>query len=320
MTSRKSVNAFGLAAGLVLAASLVSPAAHAVDWNSVPGKEVLLFYTGQASFEWTLTQSDHSGAAKFREGKDCAECHRGEEVKIGALIASGKKLEPFPIAGKRGSIPVAVKAAHDGERLYFRLEWPDGPPPSGAPMDPKYEARVTVMLADASVVEAKRAGCWGSCHDDAIGMASAPQGKEITKYLARSRTRVTRQGGGEAYKPAADVDKLLKDGVFLEFWQARLNKGAAAVPVNGYILDKRHQFDTPLVAAESGFANGKWTVVLSRKLTVGRPGHKDIAPGKTYYVGFAIHDAYADHRFHHVSFEHSLVLDKGSADFIAARK
>jgi len=37
-------------------------------------------------------------------------------------------------------------------------------------------------------------------------------------------------------------------------------------------------------------------------------------------VGFAIHDAYAEHRFHHVSLESTLVLDKGEADFVAPRK
>ena len=29
-----------------------------------------------ASFEWALTQTDHSGAKKFREGKNCKDCHQ----------------------------------------------------------------------------------------------------------------------------------------------------------------------------------------------------------------------------------------------------
>jgi len=316
----RNIAAVPLVAGLALVGGLGASPARAIDWNSVQGKEVVLFYPGQASFEWALTQSDHSGAPKFREGKNCEECHRGEEAKIGDLIVSGKKLEPNPIPGKRGSIKSTVKIAHDADRLYVRIEWPDGPPLSAPHIDKEFEVKATVMIGTDAVVEAKRAGCWGSCHDDAIGMASDPPNADLTKYLARSRTKITRQGGGENFKPASDIQKLLNDGIFLEFWQARLNKGKPAVPAGGYILDKRHQLDNPPVAAEASFANGMWTVVLSRKLVMGQPGHNDLVPGQTYHIGFAIHDAYAEHRFHHVTFGYSLVLDSGSADFVAAKQ
>jgi hypothetical protein len=304
---------------LVLGAAFTQPAL-AVDWNAVPGKEVVLFYPGQASFEWALTKSDHSGATKFREGKNCKECHDGEQKQIGDLIVSGKKLEPDPIPGKRGSIKTTIKTAHDDENLYVRIEWPAAPPSSGPMMDPKFEEKATMMFDDGEVVEAKRAGCWGTCHDDAIGMASAPPNEKITKYLARSRTKITRHGGDNNFKSAAEIEGLLKDGIFMEYWQARLNQGAAAVPVDGYILDKRHENDSPMVSANAEFANGNWSVVLSRKLVVGKPRHKDIVPGKTYYLGFAIHDAHAAHRFHQVSFGYTLVLDKGEADFVATKR
>jgi hypothetical protein len=294
--------------------------ALAIDWNAVTGKEVVLFYPGQASFEWALTQSDHSGAKKFREGKKCKECHDGEQADIGKKVVSGKKLEPAPIAGKRGSIPVTVKTAHDAENLYVRLEWPDAPPPSAPPMDPEFEVKATFMLDDGTIAAATRAGCWATCHDDAIGMASAPPDKRITKYLVRSRTKVTRHGGGENYKPSDVLDKMLQGGEYMEFWQARLNKGAAAVASDGYVLEKRYQSDSPVATAEAEFANDRWSVVLSRKLAGAGPHHKDIVAGKTYTVGFAIHDAHAEHRFHHVSFEYSLVLDQGEADFVAAKQ
>lgn len=318
-SDRPIARAFWLVAVASLAA-LVAPPAQALDWSGVSGKEVVLFYPGQASFEWALTQSDHSGAKKFRKGKNCSECHRGEEVKIGALIASGKKLEPTPIAGKRGSILATVRVAHDGENLYLRIEWPAAPAPAGPKMDPKFEVKVTMMFDDGTVPAAKRAGCWSTCHDDAVGMASAPAGKELTKYLARSRTKVRRSGGGENYKTAAQLDELKSGGVFMEYWHAHLNKGAAPIAIDGYILDKRYRNRQPLVRAEAIFADGKWAVVLSRRLRVGQAGHKDIVPGKTYTIGLAIHDAHAAHRFHHVSFEYTLVLDQGNADFVATRK
>jgi cytochrome c-type protein NapC len=151
-------------------------------------------------------------------------------------------------------------------------------------MDDRYAARVTMMLDDGNVKEATRAGCWGTCHDDAAGMASAPVGKEITKYLAASRTKVTRQGGGENFKSPADLDQLLKQGLFVEYWQARLNPGQPAQAADGYILDKRHERTAPIVDADATFER-PWVVVLSRALKPGRPGYKDVVAGKTYTVG-----------------------------------
>jgi len=107
------------AAAAVLA--LLAPPAQAIDWSGVPGAEVTLLYPGQSSWEWVLTEADHSAAKKFREGKNCAECHRTEEAEMGARIVSGEKLEPSPIPGKRGSIKATVQIAHDGDRLSVRI-------------------------------------------------------------------------------------------------------------------------------------------------------------------------------------------------------
>jgi cytochrome c-type protein NapC len=50
-----------------------------------------------------------------------------------------------------------------------------------------------------------------------------------------------------------------------------------------------------------------------------RPGHKDLVPGKTYTLGFALHEDHAATRFHQVSWEFTMALDGGKADFIAGR-
>jgi cytochrome c-type protein NapC len=44
--------------------------AHALDWSGVPERELTLFQPAQASWEWVMTERDHSGAPKFREGKN----------------------------------------------------------------------------------------------------------------------------------------------------------------------------------------------------------------------------------------------------------
>jgi cytochrome c-type protein NapC len=68
-----------------------------IDWSSVEPVEINLFYPGEASMEWILKGSDHSGKRSFTKGDRCVECHEEEEVDIGELIMSGDKLEPDPI-------------------------------------------------------------------------------------------------------------------------------------------------------------------------------------------------------------------------------
>lgn len=314
----KRVSKFAFLAALPLGIAAIAAPAHAVDWSSVQGKDVTLFYPGQASWEWVLTPADHSGAPKFREGKNCKQCHAGEAKDMGALIASGKKREPTPVAGKRGSVVANVKMAHDGDKFYARFEWPDAGEPAQK-MAADFAARVTMMFDDGKVKEAGRAGCWGVCHDDATDMESAG-GKERKKYLSASRAKITRQGGGDNMKGQGDLDQMKAGGVFLEYWQARLNPGAAAVAVDGHILEKRTDHEKPIVTAEGKLDGGKWVVVLSRKMKAGDPSYKDIVPGGVYNVGFAIHDQYTWHRFHHVSFEHTFAVDQGEADFVAVKK
>jgi len=96
-----------------------------MDWSGVEASEITLFYPGQASLEWVLKGSDHGGKRAFTKGDRCFECHEDEEVDIGDLIVTGEKVEPTPIPGKRGSILVNIKAAHDADNLYMQFQWED---------------------------------------------------------------------------------------------------------------------------------------------------------------------------------------------------
>jgi hypothetical protein len=313
---------------LALAIALGAGAAHAEPaWDGVQGRDVNLFYPGQASWEWVLTQTKHSGAQVFRDKeapKDCHECHDvpgksdapafGAQVVGGQPLPSGQVLEPTPIAGKPGAVVANVKMAHDADRFYVRLEFPDTPA-VGNKMDPDNAVKVTMMLNDGKVPEANRAGCWGTCHEDLPFMANAAQGKELTKYLTKSRATMTAKGGGDV-KPDAELDKLRADGYYLEYWQARLNPGKPAAAADFIVLDKRTASANPAVTATGKLEGGKWVVVLSRKLTAGAP-YKDLVAGKNYTVGFAIHGGFAAKRFHWVSFEQSMVLNSGTAEFVA---
>jgi hypothetical protein len=308
--------------GVLLSAA---PAKAAIDWAGIPGKEVMLFYPGQSSYEWSLTTADMSGAEGFRlRGKNCDSCHIGEEKDMGARIVTGKprvsklderpSIEPAPIAGKPGAFPATLKIASDASDLFVHVEFDEGAQPDAA-QDPAFATKVTVMLISAKVPEATRAGCWAACHDDAATMPSAG-GADRPKYLAKTRVKLTRKGGGDTLVPADQLAKLKSDGYFLEYWQARLNPGQPAQPANGVIFAKREQTETA-VTADATLSDGTWSVTLSRRLHPGA-GMIDFVPGTIYQVAVAIHAGHTARRFHYVSFERSLIIGPGKADFVVA--
>lgn len=314
---RRIQYATALLGGVACVLMLSAPNAWAVNWGSVKGREIVLLYPGQASWEWVL--SDHSAAKTVRTGGKCRECHDTEEADMGKKMATGKKMEPAPIAGKPGSIPINIKVAHDAARLYVHLAWKDTGFHSGTKKDADHPVKVALMIGDKQVKESSIAGCWGACHDDATGMASAAETKR-SLYLGVSRTAITRQGGGDNVKPDADLANLVASGNFLEFWQAEV-KGDKSVSVkDGYILEKRNTSKTPLVEANAELKDGMWSVTLSRKLKVEEKGRHSLQPDQSYNIGFALHDDYAEGRIHYVSFGYTLALDKGDADLIALKQ
>ena len=273
---------FAIVLGFVSAAG----AAAAPEWPSVPAKNVTLLYPGQSSLEWATSKGEHRGAEKFNGGKSCAACHIGEEAPVGAIIALGRKLEPSPIPGKPGSIVAKVQVARDAQRLYVRLEFSDAGQPHarmGAAA-----AKVAMMLGGDEPVVA-RAGCWAMCHDDSEGMAKAHGAR--TMYLGKMR-----RGGGS-----------------VEYWEVELGSGVPAA-ANGTVSDARRKTKPLTIAAEATHRNGVWTVTLSRPL---QAGTVSIVAGKRYIIAFAIDVGHTAKRFHYVSFERSLVLGQGTADFVA---
>lgn len=314
----------GLASHSLAAAALVAATtmpALAVDWSGVAGQKLMVFYTGQASWEWILTQADHSGAKDMRQGKACGACHGDEQAKIGQLIASGERLEPSPPKRIEGAFPAEVKAAHDGERLHVRVSWPakDGETVSAESMDPTHPTKVSMMLARSGLTEAKLGGCWGTCHDDLRHMASDTESLDLTKYIIASRKKVSRSGGGDSIKDQAALEALIDEHKFFEYWKARINEQGESNIVDGYILERRHVNENPVVTGDLKREGDRWVATMSRTLAAPSEIYLPINPGEEYMVGFAIHRGHADGRYHHVSLEQSLRLDGGDADIVAAK-
>ncbi|WP_428353371.1 ethylbenzene dehydrogenase-related protein [Methyloprofundus sp.] len=198
------------------------------------------------------------------------------------------------------------------------MVWPETTESASTKMT-EDKTRVTFLFDDSSVSSVTRGGCWAACHDDANKMPSAQAEKDTHLYLAKSRTKITRKGGGENYKSTEALKTLLAEGIFVEYWQAQLNDGRVTKVLDGYILDKRHNNEYP-VDAIAELNNGVWSVEMSRSLSPDLPHNKNIVAGKTYNFGLALHDAYSEGRKHLVSFSHSFALDQGKADFIAIKQ
>lgn len=280
----------GAVAALVLA---TAPALAAVpDWTRVPAAGITVFYPGVAPLEWVTKGTEHGGARAMRKGESCAGCHAEEAADMGQKMVTGQKIEPSPIPGKAGSIPVSVQAAHDGTNLYLRFSWKQ-PPGGAAKMDRDNQVKLAVMLDDNRVAGASLSGCWEACHADARTMPQAADANR-TKYVK---------------------DGDVATGVFYDLMQWTSKGGR----FDGYVAEKRvMEGGKGLVEASGGRKGDDWSVVLTRRLAGGGTGDITLAPGRTYNFGFAIHDDHTHGRFHHVSLGFTLGID-AKADVTAAR-
>ena len=292
-------------------AGATAAAGEPPDWSKIAGHDIVLFQPGQSSFEWMLTQSDHSGAPKVRKAKHCRSCHEGEEEDVASDAGDELGLPP--------TLNANVKLARDSDRLYVRLEWQGLAEAPKKKLDPDHEVMATLLLDGGGVNSFGVASCWITCHADLSGMPSADEKSERKKYLSSSRVKITRSGGGDDLKPQSELDALLAKGGFLEYWQVAANRDQPALAHDGYVLETRHQNEAPLVNAQASFEGGRWVAVLSRKLEADASTHKDIVAGTKYTLGIAIHEGWSKQRFHYVSFEHSFVLDQGKADWVVGR-
>lgn len=324
-------------------APAAAPSAGAIDWSGVETKTVTLFYPGQASMEWVLNGREHGGArAVTRTGDRCAECHAKEVKDMGAKIVSGQKAEPTPIPGKRAFVDVGVQAAHDADKLYFRLQWRNGPHApvpfvDGGKMDPANQVKFALMFAGAGIERAEQAGCWVTCHHDSRYMPDAPKAEAmkaspfaqaldlregVTKYLAESRTEIEvrgddkPRGGWDKLKDKGAIDDLMKAGKFMDV--LRFRSGGSAE--NGLVLSHRDMEGGVKTEAHGTLEGDTWTVVLSRPLKSEKPGDLSFEPGKTYTIGFALHDDHTTARFHHVSLEYRFGLDTKDAEINAVKR
>ncbi len=323
------------------AATPAAETAGPVNWAKASNFDATLFYPGQASIEWLLKGTDHGGGRNIRRKNErCFECHGKEAAEMGQKIVTGAKAETTPIPGKRGHIPVNIKAAHDGRNLYLRFQWPDAPhaPVPFAPggkLDPENQVKLAMMVSGEGVDLAAIAGCWVSCHHDSRTMPDTPKADAlgasavkdrldlsagVTKYLGDTRTGLeisdSPRGGWDKLKPAADIEALKQKGAFMDLVRFR----SGGKHESGRVLEQRVMSGGPPVSFQGGLKDGVWTVTMTRPLKAEKPGYASFEPGKLRTVTFAIHDDYTAARFHHVSLDLQIGLDNPEAQINAVKQ
>lgn len=308
----------GVAVATLSLLATVSLPAMAIDWSAAKAADIAVFFPGETSLEWMYSKRSHNGAARYKKrSKNCGECHKGDEVSYGPLIVKGKDTESTPLGGRRGHAVVKAQAANDGTNLHIRLEWPKADAAAAEQQDADFDTKITIMLEDGAVEEFTAGGCWSMCHIDAKKM---PADGDVQKYITDSRSAMSKaEGGGKNYKSDAEIDALVASGIFIEYWQARLNPGQPATPLHGYVLKDRFEHPAPAISVSATEAGANWVVEFSRPLA-GGPGMKTFEPGKIYNFGVALHDQNTAGRYHLTSFQYTLTIDGGEADLVAIKQ
>ena len=326
------------------AAAASGGSASNIDWSNATSRDITIFYPGQSSMEWIFKGSEHGGKRPFQGGETCVSCHDKETADMGQKIVTGEKLEPTPIPGKRGSIPVTVQTMHDDTKLYMRFEWQDTdhtpvPFADGGKMDPNNQVKLAVMFATDDVLYADRSGCWGTCHHDNRDMPAAPEqsaidayaqkdqidsSQGVTKYITESRTKVEIKGrrgkvlgGWDKLKTA---DEIATEGASGHFMDVHRYKAGEKISENGAILADRIMGGGKEIEFNATLVDGTWTVKMVRELKSDNATDLNLELDKVYNFGFAIHDDYTNGRFHHVSLGYKLGFDKAEADLNATKK
>ena len=251
---------------LVLLASGTAIAADAakIDWKKIPTVNVPLFYPGQSSYEWLISEG-HKGASKeVKRGDSCTSCHDESDAEkmMGEKLVTAGPLEPSPVKGKNGYVDLKVQAAYDEKNAYLRFQWKtlnaypgtehqflrfDGKEWKvfGYPKLDKivqdrqepgiYEDRMSLMIDDGKVAGFANQGCWLTCHE---GERDMPKQFTPAEVKANPMLTAMKKNDVRKYLPASRNDptdwksgktpeelaKIKADGGFVDLIQWRAHR------------------------------------------------------------------------------------------------
>ena len=209
--------------------------------TATSNKQVTLFYPGMADSDWLL--QGHPGSQPLRQGRNCQQCHRGEEESMGQAQAAG-------LVQPARDITVAFSRMDD--MLRITLSW-QGPPD---------DASIALMWGDGRSEEFRRGGCFAACHSDMPGM-SRDNGAQTEKYLPASRLQQGQLGQPALVKSPQELAQLMAAGEFVELWRVQLGAGKLEV---ARVLDRVAWGESNLIQINKSYMDGSWTVELTTPL------------------------------------------------------
>lgn len=252
------------ALALLACGTAVAADAAKIDWKKIPTVNIPLFYPGQSSYEWLISDA-HKGASKeVKRGDSCVSCHDEDDAEkmMGEKLVQAGPLEPMPVAGKKGYLDLKVQVAYDANNAYFRYQWKTqaGQPGSEYPyyrfdgkewkvwglprldqpvqdgkQPPVYEDRMSMMIDDGKVPMFAQQGCWLTCHDGERDMPKLATKEEVA---ANAMLKEVKKTDVRKYLPAsrteptdwktgkslAELDKIKSEGGFVDLVQWRAHR------------------------------------------------------------------------------------------------
>jgi hypothetical protein len=218
-----------------------------------------------------------------KTGAACVTCHKGAEEKMGNKLVKANKLEPMPVEGKNGVVPLSLQVAYDKENAYFRAQWKTRNPYPGEAHPflrfdgkewkqygyPKldavvqqgkqpgiYEDRFSIMIDDGSVPNFANQGCWLTCHNGERDMPNLPAKadvqanalfKEIQKNDVRKylpSTRTDALASWDKGKSMDEINKIKAAGGILDLMQWRAHRSNPVDMADDfYVLEYRNGDD-----------------------------------------------------------------------------
>ncbi|MCB1694920.1 MAG: NapC/NirT family cytochrome c [Pseudomonadales bacterium] len=264
-------------------------ATTAMTPEAVTHRVVTLFYPGMANSDWLL--QGHPGSQPLRQGRNCQQCHRGEEAGMGEAQAG----RVVPAARE-----VAVSFSSNTDQLTVTLTW----------QGPEDDVDIALMWDDGGSEAFRRGGCFAACHSDLPGM-SADRGQHTGKYLWASRSQLQRVGRPSLVRNANELAALKAAGDFVELWRVELASGR--IEVATVLADVTWQPGN-LIQINKSYGQGQWTVAMTAPMN--NTGlSKPFTLGGKYTFGVALHGAGNPGGKHWVSLPMTLSFDGDETDF-----
>jgi predicted CXXCH cytochrome family protein len=251
---------------------------------------VTLFYPGMADSDWLL--QSHPGSQPLRQGRNCQQCHRGEEARMGQIQASG--ISP-------ASREVRVGFSRRADQLVIALSWEGD----------RRDTTLALMWGDGGDPEFTRGGCFAACHSDMPGM-SRDNGSRTGKYLRSSRQQQGQLGQPPLLRSPSELEVLRGAGEFVALWRLQLASGQLETAL---LLEELSWQPTNLIQIKERYMDGTWTVELVTPLN--NTGLIiPFTPDQKYTLGIALNAAENPGGKHWVSLPLTFSVSGDDTDFI----